>query len=201
MADKTENPINVEDSDKERPGGSLEDNLHSELESILEAQRNRSMVDREREVNIFRSGSAPPTVEGSLSAVGAILGGGGVGVSSEEEFRSHPAYLSYYYSHDSVNPRLPPPLKSKEDWRLAQRFQAGGGADWRKENSDSSSLFSMQPAESDLMDLRNAGGRNQIRQVSAVGFDRGSNALVGLGARRKSFADILQVIFFFPQKL
>ena len=32
--------------------------------------------DRERELSRYRSGSAPPTVEGSLSAVGGLFGGG-----------------------------------------------------------------------------------------------------------------------------
>ena len=51
----------------------------------------------------------------------------------------HPTYLLYYYSHESIDPRLLPPLLSKEDWRVTQRFQAGGGlssiegfGDWRK---------------------------------------------------------------------
>lgn len=208
--------------------GSLEDSLQSEIDLILREHRNQSGMDRERDLNIYRSGSAPPTVEGSLNAVGSLLGNfdfreintnsvrGGFtsGGLSEEEIRSHPTYLSYYYSHDNINPRLPPPLLSREDWRVAQRFQAGGSSlgeigDWRKkkavEDGESSSLFSMQPglsvkqAEDDLMVLRNASGRNLSRQTSSAWADTGSNSSVGLssnglGARRKSFADILQVI-------
>ncbi|XVF23572.1 hypothetical protein REPUB_Repub13aG0050300 [Reevesia pubescens] len=210
----------------ERPSGNLEDSL-TELELILLANRNQQFVGRERDLNIYRSGSAPPTVEGSLSAVGSLFANpdfgdiNGVtsignssnnGMLSEDEIRSHPAYLSYYYSHENINPRLPPPLLSKEDWRVAQRFQASGSSlgsigDWRKKNSvdggDSSSLFSMQPGlsvqqgQNDLMELRNANARNMSRKMSAERLDRGSDGLVGLsgnglGARRKSFADILQ---------
>lgn len=207
------------------PSGSLEDSLKSEIDLILREHRNQSGMDRERDLNIYRSGSAPPTVEGSLSAVGSLLGnsdfrdfnttsvrGFNSGGLSEEEIRSHPTYLSYYYSHDNINPRLPPPSLSREDWRVAQRFQAGGSSlgeigDWRKkkavEDGESSSLFSMQPglsvkqAEDDLMKLRNASGRNLSRQTLSAWTDRGSNSSVGLsssglGARRKSFADILQ---------
>lgn len=201
--------------------GNLGDSLQNELELMF---RNRDIIDRERDLNIFRSGSAPPTVEGSLSAVGSLFRNSDSrefnhstsnninGVLSEDEIRSHPAYLSYYYSHDNINPRLPPPLLSKEDWRIAQRFRAGGSSfggigDWRKkladDGGDSSSLFSMQPgvyvqkAENDLLELRKAASRDFPRQISAEWHDQGSDGLIGLagrglGARKKSFVDILQ---------
>ncbi|GMI84840.1 pumilio 4 [Hibiscus trionum] len=215
------------DNGLERPSGNLEDGLN-ELELMLRAHHNQQFVDHERDLNIYRSGSAPPTVEGSLSAVGGLFSNpdfrdinGITGVSSnssnngmsEDEIRSHPAYLSYYYSHENINPRLPPPLLSKEDWRVAQRFQAGGSSlgsigDWRKkkldEGDDSSSLFSMQPGlsaqqgKNDFLELRSSNARNYPRKkMSADWLDKGSDSLVGLsgsglGARRKSFADILQ---------
>jgi pumilio RNA-binding family len=208
----------------------LEDSFQSELELILHEQRNQHFIKRERDLNIYRSGSAPPTVEGSVSAVGSLFRNPDFieidGISningglSEDEIRLHPAYLSYYYSHENVNPRLPPPLMSKEDWRVAQRFQIGGSSlggigDWRKKlvnDGDSSSLFSMQPGlsvqqdENDLMELRNASGRNLSRQTSSQWLDRGSDGLIGLsstglGARRKSFADIVQVIDNYPNSI
>ncbi|XP_057423132.1 pumilio homolog 4 isoform X2 [Lotus japonicus] len=205
------------------PNGNIEDTLQSELERILQEQRNQQFINQERDVNVYRSGSAPPTVEGSLRAFGSLRDSDfGVvnsgrndndGFLTEDELRSHPAYLSYYYSHESINPRLPPPLLSKEDWRVAQRFQAGGGSssiegfgDWRKNvatNGDSSSLFSMQPgysvqqAENDLMELRKASGRNLSRQSSTQLVDRHMDGLArmsgaDLGARRACFSDILQ---------
>ncbi|GMJ11965.1 pumilio 4 [Hibiscus trionum] len=214
------------DNGLQRPGGNLEDSL-TELKLMLRARHNQQFVDHERGLNMYRSGSAPPTVEGSLSAVGSLFSNpdfrdikGITGVSSnssnngmsEDEIRSHPAYLSYYYSHENINPRLPPPLLSKEDWRVAQRFQAGGSSlgsigDWRKKRSDeggdSSSLFSIQlglsaqQRKNDLLELRSANARNLPRKMSADWLDKGSDSLVGLsgsglGARRKSFADILQ---------
>ncbi|KDP30469.1 hypothetical protein JCGZ_16148 [Jatropha curcas] len=207
-----------------RPNGNLEDNFQSELELILQAKHNQHLVDRDRDFNIFRSGSAPPTVEGSLSAVGSLFrnpnfsdinninNSSNNAALTDDEIRSHPAYLSYYYSHDNINPRLPPPLLSKEDWRVAQRFQAsgsllGGIGDFRKkklvDEGDGSSLFSMQPElslqklENDLMELRNANRNNVSMHNSAEWLDSGSSGLTGmhgagLGARRKSFADILQ---------
>lgn len=206
------------------PNGTFEDSLQSELERILQEQRNQQFINRERD--IYRSGSAPPTVEGSLSAFGSLRNSdfglinsrrsNNDGFLTEDEIRSHPAYLSYYYSHESINPRLPPPLLSKEDRRVAQRFQVGGSSsiegfgDWRKNvatNGDSSSLFSMQPgfsvqqAENDLMELRKASGRNLSRQSSTQLVDRHMDGLArmsgamsgaGLGARRTCFSDILQ---------
>jgi pumilio RNA-binding family len=207
-------------------GGNLEDNLQSELELILQARRRNQRI--ERDLDRYRSGSAPPTVEGSLSAVGSLFRNNNLSdinsvtssngncnnvVLTEEEIRSHPSYLSYYYSHDSVNPRLPPPLLSKEDWRVAQRFQSsgsmfGGIANLRKnkvvEDSDSSSLFSIQPGLSvhkvdiDLTESSNSSRNNVIGNASSKWLDRGSSDLglqrSRLGARRKSFADILQVL-------
>ncbi|KAK4403899.1 Pumilio4 [Sesamum angolense] len=195
----------------------------SELEALLlQQQRNRGLIlEKERELDINRSGSAPPTVEGALGAAGSLFrypnfskndGGGGsnnniasIGVLSEEEIRAHPAYLEYYYSHENLNPRLPPPSLSKEDWRVAQRVRASGFGLGRNANNSagSSSLFSMQPglsvkkAEDEMMELRKTALRNLSRKNSTESLDKGSSGLVGasssgMGVRRKSFADILQ---------
>ncbi|XP_059297668.1 pumilio homolog 1-like [Lycium ferocissimum] len=95
--------------------------------------------DREKALNMYRSGSAPPTVEGSLSAVGGLLNKNGF--MSEEKLRSDPAYLSYYYTNVNLNPRLPQPLLSGEDERFSQRLQGGGSSaigDRRKVNKNDS---------------------------------------------------------------
>lgn len=212
----------LDDGLQHLPNGTIEDTLKSELEKILQEQRNQQFINRERDLNIGRSGSAPPTVEGSLSAFGSLrnsdfgmINGGrsnNNGLLTEDEIRSHPAYLSYYYSHESINPRLPPPLLSKEDWRVAQRFHGGGTSpfegigDWQKNvatNGDSSSLFSMQPgfsvqqAENDLMELRKNSGWNVSRQGSSQLLDRHMDGLTrmsgtGLGGRRTCFTDVIQ---------
>ncbi|KAM7526880.1 hypothetical protein LguiA_016782 [Lonicera macranthoides] len=210
-------PSNTNDSSiMRRPIGigNLETSLESELESMLRMRRNPHIMDQERDLNMYRSGSAPPTVEGSLTAVGSLFRNPNFvqidsnsastnGVLTEEEIRSHPAYLSYYYSHDNHNPRLPPPLLSKEDWRVAQRFQVGIGERRKNNFVEDRSLFSMQPglavqkAEDELMELRNATARNISRKNSVEWMDRSSGGVIGvpgagMGSRRKSFADILQ---------
>lgn len=208
------------------PLGNFEDNLRSELELLMRENSNHSVAGRDGDLNIYRSGSAPPTVEGSLNAVGSLFTSSyfsefnaksvsNDGVLSEDEIRSHPDYLSYYYSNDYINPRLPPPLVSKEDWRVAQRFQGSGSSlgrqgdwNWKKlvDGNTSSSLFSMQPGSSvqrtdknnsNVMEFGDANGKNLPRKVLSEWHDRGREGFVGscengLGARRKSFADIVQ---------
>ncbi|KAF8397448.1 hypothetical protein HHK36_016365 [Tetracentron sinense] len=189
--------------------GSYGEDLGNELGLLLREQRRQEANDRERELNLYRSGSAPPTVEGSLAAVGGLFGNGGDvslsdfagskngnGFISEEELRSDPAYHSYYYSNVNLNPRLPQPLLSKEDWRFSQRFQGGnsmlGGIGDRKkvnsaEDGRSRSLFSLQP------------GFNSQKEESQASVEWGGGGLIGLsglglGRRQKSLADIFQVI-------
>ncbi|CDP09091.1 unnamed protein product [Coffea canephora] len=197
---------------------SFGDELEKEIGLLLREQRREDADDREKELNLYRSGSAPPTVEGSLSAVGGLfnhgVGGGGGGgpvfsdfardkgvngFMSEEELRSDPAYLTYYYSNVNLNPRLPPPLLSKEDWRFAQRLQGGSSAigDRRKVNRNDSgagtrSLFSMPP------------GFNSKKQETENDSDKvqgsvewGGDGLIGLpglglGSKQKSLAEIFQ---------
>lgn len=184
-----------------------------DLELLLREQRRQleEANDLERELSIYRSGSAPPTVEGSLSAFGGLLSGGGGGLSgvSEEELRSDPAYISYYYSNVNLNPRLPPPLLSKEDWRSAQRLQGGGGSNGGSgggsplglggvgerprvrmagEGAKEKSLFSMQMGFN---------GKNE-ENLTESPDDWGSNGLIGLpglgsGSRQKSIAEMIQV--------
>lgn len=174
-----------------------------DLGLLLREQRRQESMDRdrerERELNMYRSGSCPPTVEGSLNAIEGIKNGNGF--MTEEELRSDPAYLSYYYSNVNLNPRLPPPVMSKEDWRFAQRLQAvgsskvGGIGDRRKFNSGnnkvdngegSRSLFSMQPGF-------NSKEESEVELRKAEWLDKEGDGLIGLSlGRQKSFADIFQ---------
>ncbi|KMT05204.1 hypothetical protein BVRB_7g173490 [Beta vulgaris subsp. vulgaris] len=197
--------------------GTYGDELEMEIGMLLREQRRQQEPadDRERDLNIYRSGSAPPTVEGSLSAVGGIFGNTDAfsefvqskndnGVMSEEELRSDPAYLSYYYSNVNLNPRLPPPLLSKEDWRFAQRLQGGssvlgGIGDKRKvnkaENGPARSPYLMPPGFSSKKEEREADpekvqgsadwGKDGLPGLPGIGG-------IGLGAKQKSLAEIFQ---------
>ncbi|CAI9774840.1 unnamed protein product [Fraxinus pennsylvanica] len=126
-------------------------NNYSEELAIFLREKAAQLDASDQELNLLRSGSAPPTMEGSLST--GLFGIGGV---LEEELRSDPSYISYYYQNAKWNPRHPHPLLSKEDWQFAQRLQGavggGGGSevgDRRRVSSNDfgggDSLFSMQP--------------------------------------------------------
>lgn len=191
-----------------------------ELGMLLREQNLIDASERERELNLYRSGSAPPSVQGSLTAVGGLFGNGlrpnadtraDSGLHSEDELRSNPAYLDYYYSHVNLNPRLPPPPLSREDWRLAQRLQAvpghGGIGDRRKSrpfaDGNSKSLFSSQPVlpthreENECLEGGKMSSGGLARQSSAEWVEGSTDGLIGLsagglGSRRRSFADFLQ---------
>ncbi|CAN0854310.1 Pumilio homolog 2 [Linum grandiflorum] len=200
--------------------GSFGDDLEKEIGLLLrEQQRTRQEADDdlERELNMYRSGSAPPTVEGSLNAVGGLFSAAGGGASfsdfvsgknggflNEEELRSDPAYSAYYYSNVNLNPRLPPPLMSKEDWRFSQRMKGGassgvvGGIGDRRsvsratDNGSGRSMFAMPPGFNSRK-LENGSEPESVRNSSEWGGD-GLIGLpgFGLGAKQKSLADIFQ---------
>nr|XP_043619094.1 pumilio homolog 2-like [Erigeron canadensis] len=202
-------------------GGGGEGSYGDELEKEIGLILRREADDREKELNMYRSGSAPPTVEGSLSAVGGLFNSnsnglsnglafsefaGGNGFMSEEELRADPAYLSYYYSNVNLNPRLPPPLLSKEDWRFSQRMQGGGGSglggigDKRKANKADGggggggvSLFSMPPGFNSKKQ-ENENLETEKVKVSAEWAGDGLIGLpgLGLGSKQKSLAEIFQ---------
>jgi pumilio RNA-binding family len=210
--------------------GSFGEELEKELGMLLREPRRQDADDRERELNIFRSGSAPPTVEGSLNAVGGLFGGAGGanvastaafsefagtkdvnGIISEDELRSDPAYVQYYYSNVNLNPRLPPPLLSKEDWRFQQRLKGGGASvlggigDRRKvnrtEDNGGRALFSTPPGFN--MRKQDSEVDNEKIRGSAEWGGDGLIGLPGLGLRnkQKSLAEIFQVACLFHRFL
>ncbi|KAI4307606.1 hypothetical protein L6164_030778 [Bauhinia variegata] len=176
---------------------------------IREQRRQQELSERERELSMLRSGSAPPTIDGSLNAVGGLFDAAAVsgfskngrrGFMTEEEIRADPAYANYYYSNVNLNPRLPPPMVSKEDWRFTQRLSGGsskvGGIGDRRKlsrgdeggNGDSS-LFSVQPG----FDGKEENGVKLRKSAAEWGGD-GLIGLpaVGLGSRQKSIAELIQ---------
>ncbi|KAI0509809.1 hypothetical protein KFK09_010405 [Dendrobium nobile] len=157
------------------------------------------------DLGIYRSGSALPTVEGSMTVMNGLFTGDAsrFGGLTEEDVRSDPAHLSYYYSKSNLNPRLPPPVMSKEDWRFAQRFHSGSS--WvggigdrmkidRVEEEGKKSLFSMQPGfvlkeEDEEEDSLLVLGSGEWLEKRGDGL----SGLTGLTAgRQRTFADLFQ---------
>ncbi|XP_042376883.1 pumilio homolog 1-like isoform X1 [Zingiber officinale] len=194
--------------------GNFDDDFDRDIDALIQEQQNNRAAAFDLdldEVNILRSGSAPPTVDDSRTAVWSLFGhdGFGDGTShlrvqesggflSEEDLRSHPDYLSYYFSNENHNPRMPPPAISKEDWRVQQRFHPRGSSfggigdrigrnEYIKNDSQSSSLFSVHPSL-EMPDLQKLPG--ELLEQNSNEFIRMPD--VGLGTRRKSFADVLQ---------
>ncbi|CAH8328888.1 unnamed protein product [Eruca vesicaria subsp. sativa] len=149
-----------------------------------------------------RSGSAPPSMEGSFAALRNLLKqqeGSSTSSSSEvfsraienygseEELRSDPGYVAYYLSNINLNPRLPPPLISRENQHLLRHL--GGVSDGN----------SMSPAASwDDMGIRSSllASRTALSTHREEPEEEASSgeqmAYASFPGRRKSFADIIQ---------
>ncbi|KAM1172483.1 hypothetical protein ACFXTH_022705 [Malus domestica] len=101
-----------------------------ELKLLLRGYKFKS---NKHEVSPNRSGSAPPSMEGSFLAIDNLLSqqdsnmnGSLASLSSvierceiEEQLQANPTCLAYYCANVNLNPRLPRPLFSWENRRLA----------------------------------------------------------------------------------
>ncbi|KAK9269332.1 hypothetical protein L1049_001103 [Liquidambar formosana] len=100
-----------------------------------------------RDVDINRSGSAPPSIEGSLVAIENLisqrdfnLNASLVSLDSSIKNRKseeQSVYSAYNCSNVNLNPRLPPPLLSRENRHLV-RHMGGFGNSWRLTSLDDS---------------------------------------------------------------
>ncbi|CAN8258685.1 unnamed protein product [Cochlearia groenlandica] len=147
-----------------------------------------------------RSGSAPPSMEGSFAALRNLLKQQQEGSNSEvltkaienydseEEIRSDPAYVSYYLSNINLNPRLPPPLTSQENQHLVRRLRAVG------DNSMSSNAsWDNMGIRSSLHSSRSAlSTHREEPEDEASSGEQQQQSYVSLASRRKSFADMIQ---------
>ncbi|KAJ3704589.1 hypothetical protein LUZ61_008294 [Rhynchospora tenuis] len=93
---------------------------------------------RDRESVPKRSGSAPPNIEGSWTALTGLIAPHdpsyepslhNLSRSDEESFRANPAYFEYYNSKGNLNPRLPPPLINREGRHLMHKIYSSSSLD------------------------------------------------------------------------
>ncbi|KAI3873672.1 hypothetical protein MKX03_021057 [Papaver bracteatum] len=153
-----------------------------------------------------RSGSAPPSMEGSFAAIGNLINqqnpsldaslGNLSNISgqfeSEEQFRADPAYLAYYFSNVNLNPRLPPPLVSRENKRLVRHI--GGYGNNRK-------LTSLDDSANGSLHL--SGGGLSPHKEEELEDDKSPPSgdflspqfATSLSARHKSLVDLIQEDF------
>lgn len=111
-----------------------------------------------------RSGSAPPSMEGSFAAIEnlmfqhnltsdsslASLNNTIDSFDSEEQLRADPSYFAYYWSNVNLNPRLPPPLTSSENRHLVRHIGSATGNNWRLTSFDDSGNSSLRLAHTNL---------------------------------------------------
>ncbi|EXC27884.1 Pumilio-5-like protein [Morus notabilis] len=131
-----------------------------ELKLLL---KGHSFTGSGKDVAPNRSGSAPPSMEGSFLAIDNLLSQQNAEASesletlniaignyeSEEQMRADPAYLSYYCSNVNLNPRLPPPLISWENRRLVRHIGSFGN-NWGLTSVDDSGNVSLHFSQGSL---------------------------------------------------
>ncbi|KAL2462535.1 Pumilio-like protein 5 [Forsythia ovata] len=136
----TENPMRILESSQARKWASSKDSASNiaidELGLLLKAHNTRG--DRNNMV-FNRSDSAPPSIEGSFAAFGNLINRQSSGSNSSlatlssalENFQSEEQLCTDpYFAYYSSNPRLPPPIISREN-----RHQASG-SNWRLSSPD-----------------------------------------------------------------
>ncbi|MBA0613169.1 hypothetical protein Godav_013662 [Gossypium davidsonii] len=162
-----------------------------------------------------RSGSAPPSMEGSFTALGNLLAQKNTSLTSslaslssvidkcesEEQLRSHPAYFAYYCSNINLNPRLPPPLISHENRRLARHI-GGFGSNWRATSVDDSGNGSLPFYRTSLTTHKEEVEDDRSSPIQALDkWAEDSNEplleqdLASFPGRHKSLVDLIQEDF------
>ena len=215
----TESPVRMVESSGDRKWHSSKDAVTFGSPSKNMAAEQLGLLSKMQRVNggqadiiPNRSGSAPPSMEGSLAAIKNILmqqnsnpnsslanlSSAIENCMSEEELRSDPAYVAYYSSNINLNPRLPPPLISQENQRL-MRHMGVFGNNWRSTSVDDSGNGSLHLSQVSLSthteesenDTSPRPASNNLAESSTAHIP-GQNT-VSLASRHKSLVDLIQV--------
>lgn len=159
-----------------------------------------------------RSGSAPPSMEGSFSAIGnlvydqsssrklslASLDTAMQNWQSEEQMRADPSYFAYYNSNVNLNPRLPPPIISRENRHLAHHF-ADLGDSCQSNSYENSKDGSLHMTRSSLSTHNEEPEDENLPQSASddlpQSFSSGQH-LASFSGQHKSLVDLIQVLKF-----
>ncbi|CAK7323765.1 unnamed protein product [Dovyalis caffra] len=206
----TESPMRMVEGGGARKWSSSKDSavLGSPLRSMASEElglllKGQGFHGDETEMIPSRSGSAPPSMEGSFAAIGNLLAQHNLSTSSsleslgsviencesEEQLRSDPAYFAYYCSNVNLNPRLPPPLLSRENRRLV-RHVGGFGNNWRPESGNGS----LQHSKSSLSTHEEEPDDDRGSSENSGVYISGDNT-TSLAGRHKSLVDLIQEDF------
>ncbi|KAJ8770831.1 hypothetical protein K2173_021746 [Erythroxylum novogranatense] len=192
-------------------GSPLSNMTTKELSFLLKGDR---VQKYDRNTGPSRSGSAPPSMEGSFAAIGNLLTQGGFNLDSsleslnsviencesEEQLRYDPSYFSYYCSNVNLNPRLPPPLMSRENRRLVRHI-GGLGNNWKYPSSDDSGNKVFQNTRGSLATHKEEPEDESSPGEGSEAYSENGNLLhssensISLAARHKSVVDLIQEDF------
>ncbi|XWS16600.1 hypothetical protein CRYUN_Cryun34aG0103600 [Craigia yunnanensis] len=192
-------------------GSQLKNLGAEELRMLLKGQR---IHGDQTDTVPNRSGSAPPSMEGSFAALGNLLAQKNTSLTSsleglssviencesEEQLRSDPAYFAYYCSNINLNPRLPPPLISHENRRLARHI-GGFNNNWRATSIDDSGNGSLSFYRSSLTTHKEEPEDDRSPRQASDKWAEDSNVslleqdLASLTGRHKSLVDLIQEDF------
>lgn len=160
---------------------------------------------REHESVPRRSGSAPPNIEGSWTALTGLIGPHNSSSSyeetlqnlsksvDEESLRANPAYLEYYNLKVNLNPRLPPPLINREGRHLMHKIYNSSSLDDTSESGASINKGPLFIPRSVLSTHKEEPEDERSPWLDSGGSSSGT----GSETRNQEIADYTQVIFLF----
>ncbi|TKY72740.1 Pumilio-like 5 [Spatholobus suberectus] len=160
-----------------------------------------------------RSGSAPPSMEGSFLAIENLLPQQNTTQNaslatlstvmqkceSEKQLRADPAYLAYYSSNVNLNPRLPPPLTSWENRHLGCHIGSFRN-NWRLSTTDDSGKSSLHLPQMTLSTHKEESEDDSPQQpyddelVKTSGIWRRPDT-ASLASQHKNMVDLIQEDF------
>lgn len=168
-----------------------------------------------KDVTPNRSGSAPPSMEGSFLAIENLLSQQNTTQNaslatlnramqkceSEEQLRADPAYLAYYSSHVNLNPRLPPPLISREN-RHTGRHISSFSNNWGSSFADDSSKSSLQLSQRTLATHREESEDDSPQKPCDDELVKASGTwhrpdVASSASQNKNVVDLIQVIIIY----
>ncbi|QCE13442.1 hypothetical protein DEO72_LG11g435 [Vigna unguiculata] len=214
----TESPIRISEAGGKWPS-------HKEATAFGSTSRNMATEDLgillnghrfhggRKDVTPNRSGSAPPSMEGSFLAIEnllpqqiitqnasfAALSSAMQNCESEEQLRADPAYLAYYSSNVNLNPRLPPPLTSWENRHLGRHIGSFRN-NWRMSAADDSDKSSLHLPQRTLSTHKEESEDESHQQpyddelIKASGLWRRPDA-ASLASQPKNVVDLIQEDF------